>query len=68
MKGCSRQPAGAGGALALLQKQEQIKGPEKASIARFQGLCCYQRSSEKNDAFRGVGDGKQKRAQVLNPC
>ena len=30
-----------------LQKQEQIKGPENASIARFDGLCCYQTRSGK---------------------
>ena len=30
-----------------LQKQEQIKGPENASIARFDGLGCYQTRSGK---------------------
>ena len=34
--------------LHSLQKQEQIKGPENAPIARFDGLCCYQVSSKKN--------------------
>ena len=33
--------AGAKKAPALLQKQEPIQGPENASIARFDGLCCY---------------------------
>ena len=28
--------------------QEQIQGLENASIARFQGLCCYQNRSEKS--------------------
>ena len=35
----------------LLRFQEQIKGPENASIARFDGLCCYQTSSETSDVF-----------------
>ena len=30
----------------LLQRQEQIKGPENGSIARFDRLCCYQSGSE----------------------
>ena len=42
----------------LLQKQEQIQGPENASIARFDGLCCYQTSSESSDGF-GAGDGSE---------
>ena len=36
----------------LLQFQEQIKGPKNASIARFDGLCCYQTSIETSDVFR----------------
>ena len=36
----------------LLFFQEQIQGPENAPIARFDGLCCYQRCSEKNEDFR----------------
>ena len=36
----------------LLRFQEQIKGPENASIARFDGLRCYQTSSETSDVFR----------------
>ena len=32
----------------MLQKQEQIQGPENASIARFDGLGCYQTDSETN--------------------
>ena len=36
--------------------QEQIKGPKNASIARFDGLCCYQIKSETGDAFcQGAG-------------
>ena len=41
-----------GGALALLDSrpplsfQEQIQGPENGSIARFDGLDCYQTRSE----------------------
>ena len=34
------------GAPVLLQKQEQIKGPENAPIARFDGLGCYRIGSE----------------------
>ena len=44
---------GAWAAPVLLQKQEQIKGPENASIARFDGLGCYQTGSETNPGFRG---------------
>ena len=36
----------------LLRFQERIKGPKNASIARFDGLCCYQTSSEISDVFR----------------
>ena len=36
----------------LLRFQERIKGPKNASIARFDGLCCYQTSSETSDVFR----------------
>ena len=34
-----------------LQKQEQISGPKNASIARFDGLGCYQVGSEKAPDF-----------------
>ena len=36
-----------------LSFQEQIQGLKNASIARFQGLCCYQSRSETSDGFRG---------------
>ena len=45
----------------MLLFQEQIQGPKNASIARFDGLCCYQNSSEKSakaaqlDALAGKG-------------
>ena len=50
-RGAGLQLAGAklqpGGSLeVLLLFQEQIKGPENASIARFDGLGCYQTRSE----------------------
>ena len=35
----------------LLRFQEQIKGPKNAPIARFDGLRCYQTSSESSDVF-----------------
>ena len=35
----------------LLRFQEQIKGPENASIARFDGLGCYQSRSEIGNGF-----------------
>ena len=35
----------------LLCFREQIQGPENASIARFDGLCCYQTGSEISDGF-----------------
>ena len=38
----------------LLRFLEQIQGPENAPIARFDGLCCYQTSSESSDGF-GAG-------------
>ena len=41
-----RKPHTAGLACAALF-QEQIQGPENASIARFDGLCRYQTDSEK---------------------
>ena len=44
--------ANAGNTPVSLPKQEQIQGPENASIARFQGLCCYQSRSEKTPLFR----------------
>ena len=34
-----------------LQKQEQTKGPQNGSIARFDGLCRYQSGSEKAPDF-----------------
>ena len=37
-----------------LQKQEQIKGPENAPIARFLGLGCYQTRSEKKAPKRVI--------------
>ena len=42
----SRIPQFAAQSPVSLQKQEQIKGPENASIARFDGLGCYQSGSE----------------------
>ena len=42
----------------LLQFQEQIKGPENASIARFGGLGCYQSHSEISDVFRAGSAAK----------
>ena len=35
----------------LLRFQERIKGPKNASIARFDGLCCYQSRSEIGNGF-----------------
>ena len=59
---------GAWAAPVLLQKQEQIKGPENASIARFDGLGCYQSRSEISDGFRmqaaWAGTGVGRRAQT----
>ena len=58
---------GAWAAPVLLQKQEQISGPENASIARFDGLGCYQSRSEISDGFRmqaawaGTGVGRKAR-------
>ena len=44
----AKAPAGCGqGLTASLLFWEQIRGPENASIARFDGLGCYQSSSEK---------------------
>ena len=40
---------------ASLQKQEQIKGPENAPIARFDALGCYQTRSEIRAVFRRLG-------------
>ena len=37
-----------------LLNQERIQGPENASIARFDGLGCYQTSSEINGAQAGL--------------
>ena len=42
----------------LLRFQEQIKGPENAPIARFDGLGCYQTSSEISDVFRARSAAK----------
>ena len=39
----------------MLCFQEQIKGPENASIARFDGLGCYQTRSEIGADWRGAG-------------
>ena len=39
----------------LLFFQEQIKGPENAPIARFDGLGCYQTGSEMGDACGARG-------------
>ena len=41
-----------------LQFQEQIKGPKNAPIARFDGLRCYQTSSETSDVFRAGSAAK----------
>ena len=38
--------AGDGPGAFLLCFREQIQRPQNASIARFDGLCCYQKSSE----------------------
>ena len=38
-------------ALVSLQKQEQIQGTENGSIARFDGLGCYQTNSEISGGF-----------------
>ena len=45
--------AGSGGVPLFFQ--EQIQGPKNASIARFQGLCCYQSRSKTSDGFRRAG-------------
>ena len=42
----------------LLRFQEQIKGPKNASIARFDGLGCYQSHSEISDVFRAGSAAK----------
>ena len=59
---------GAWAAPVLLQKQEQIKGPENASIARFDGLGCYQSRSEIGNGFRmqaaWAGTGVGRKAQT----
>ena len=44
--------------------QEQIQAPKNASIARFDGLCRYQRRSEKTGLLRAVAaahDGSAKK-------
>ena len=43
-----------------LRFQEQIQGPENASIARFSGLCCYQSRSEISDGLRSAGGRKSR--------
>ena len=43
-----------------LQKQEQIKGPENAPIARFQGLCRYQTRSKTGEGSHGRSNGKNR--------
>ena len=48
----SRIPQFAAQSPVSLQKQEWIKGPENASIARFDGLGCYRSGSEAGDGFR----------------
>ena len=47
--------------------QEQIQGPENAPIARFDGLGCYQSSSETSHAFRGAGVGLKRFVDELWP-
>ena len=37
--------------------QERIWGPENASIARFDGLCCYQNRSGKGGGFQQAARG-----------
>ena len=34
--------------------ESKFKPPENASIARFDGLCCYQNRSENSDGFGAV--------------
>ena len=48
--------------------QEQIQGPENASIARFDGLGCYQSSSEKKHCLSECRAGRPKpvRGRALN--
>ena len=41
--------------------RSKFQAPENASIARFQGLCCYQIRSEIGDGFRGAGTGRERR-------
>ena len=55
----SRIPQFAAQSPVSLQKQEWIKGPENASIARFDGLCCYQSGSE---TAMVSGRGRQREA------
>ena len=38
--------------------QEQIQAPENGSIARFDGLGCYQSDSETGDDFCASAHGK----------
>ena len=54
-------PMSADSAPVSLQKQEQIQGPENASIAWFDGLCCYQIHSEKSASARSAGGGETRR-------
>ena len=55
--------------LLSLLFQEQIKGPENAPIARFDGLGCYQIHSEIDGGFRSGGQapGRKKRAARATP-
>ena len=67
--------ANAGNTPVSLPKQEQIQGPENASIARFQGLCCYRIDSEIGGVFRvwavvktGVQAGFERLFKRSVPC
>ena len=46
-----RKPETGQGWCVLLSFQEQIQGPKNASIARFDGLDCYQTNSEIDDGL-----------------
>ena len=47
--------------------REQIQGPENASIARFDGLCCYQTSSKSNRGFGVQTAATPEGAAALRP-
>ena len=55
--------------LLSLLFQEQIKGPENAPIARFDGLGCYQTHSETDGGFRSgkQAPDRKKRAARATP-